>query len=61
MQSWIVDLFIVLWFRDTESVHGVVVDVDEGMVAVVHIRDELGELVHIGFVASVLACVVLDV
>jgi len=50
--------FDTLWFWDTESVQGVVVDVDERMGAVVHRLNELRELVHIGLVASVLACVV---
>ena len=35
---------IVLGFGDTESVHGVVVDVDERMVAVVYRGDELRQL-----------------
>jgi len=34
----------VEFLGDTESVHGVVVDVDERMVAVVHGGDELTEL-----------------
>jgi hypothetical protein len=50
--------FYTLWFWDTESVQGVVVDVDERVVAVVHGLNEVVELVHIGLVASVLACVV---
>ena len=36
--------FYTLWFWDTESVHGVVVDVDEGVVAVVHRGDEVRQL-----------------
>ena len=43
--SHCVDLFIGLEFLgDAESVHGVVVNVDEGFVAVVHSGDELTEL-----------------
>ena len=48
----------VFGFGDTESVHHVVVDVDEGVASVVHSGDELRELVHVGLMASVLACVV---
>ena len=51
----------VFGFGDSESVHHVVVDVDEGVLAVVHSGDELRELVHFGLMAIVLACVVLDV
>ena len=47
--------FYTLWFWDTESVHHVVVDVDEGVVAVVHSGDELGELFEV--VSSVVRCV----
>jgi len=36
--------FYTLWFWDTESVHGVVVDVDERVVAVVHGGDEVRQL-----------------
>lgn len=49
--------FDTLWFRDTESVHRVVVEVDEGVLAVVHVGNEIGELLKVGLVASVLACV----
>ena len=45
---------------DTESVHGVVVDVDEGFVAVVHGGDEVVELlkVVVALVMPNIACVV---
>ena len=46
MQSCSVDLLIIglEFLGDAESVHGVVVDVDEGFVAVVHSGDELTHL-----------------
>ena len=45
---------------DTEGVHGVVVDVDEGFVAVVHGGDEVRQLfeVVVALVMPDIACVV---
>ena len=50
--------FDTLWFWDTESVHHIVIAVDEGVVAVVHRGDELRELFEVvcPVVRCVLAC-----